>query len=97
MMPDLTIQHARWCGSNELFSTCIEGSNGKSYFVGYILSTGWHCDCKGFKFRKTCTHVKQAEKLRCGYGWEAAAGSPIEMGKKCPECGGGTTVMSYAV
>jgi hypothetical protein len=31
--------------------------------VGY----GMICDCKGYRFRGTCRHAKQAETMRCGW------------------------------
>lgn len=102
-MPDLNIESARWCLSNEYAETIRFGSHNAAYTLTYSRSNpgpyqmNWACDCKGFKFRKTCKHVESAEQERCGYGWEAAAGSPIEMGEKCPKCGGPTRGMSYAV
>ncbi len=96
-MPDLTIQNARWCITNEVDEKNI-GDYTQTYHKGNPgpYSVNWACTCKGYQFRKTCKHIVQAEAEHCGYGWEAAAGSPAEMGKTCPSCGGPTTVMSYA-
>jgi hypothetical protein len=103
-MPDLTLHNARWCAENEYAERTYKSSDGKTEYTctyggtnsgEYAMS--WHCTCSGFRFRKTCKHVEIAEASRCTYGWEAAAGSPVEMGEECPECGGATTVMSYAV
>ena len=92
------IESARWCMTNEYDEQTING-----YDLLYCRSnpgpyqSNWSCTCKGYQFRTTCKHVKEAEAKRCGFGWEAAAGSPSEMGKTCPECKGSTSVMSYAV
>lgn len=98
-MTDMVTQAARWCASNVHFATTING-----YEVTYArynpgpYQVNWSCKCKGFQFRKTCKHITEAEQTRhCGYGWEASAGSPIEMGNECPKCGGPTEAMSYAV
>ena len=41
----------------------IEGSKGKTYIVG--LSRGfWSCDCTGFGYRRTCSHVESAKLLK---------------------------------
>lgn len=102
-MPDLTIHAARWCMENEYAERTIKSGGGSStYYVTYSksnpgpYSVNWNCGCVGFKFRKTCKHVTAAEKTRCDYGWEAAAGSPTEMGKVCPECNGPTAIMEFA-
>ena len=83
-----------WCPSNEYFSTTFDGSNGNRYTVTYAkhnpgpYQMNWNCGCKGFQFRGTCKHVKLAEDMRCGHGWEAAAGSPAQYPDgKCPCCG----------
>lgn len=97
-MADLNIETARWCQSNEIDSTVINGytlTYGKHNPGPY--SANWDCNCKGYQFRKTCKHIAEAEEKRCGFGWEAAAGSPIDMGKTCPSCGGPTCAMRYAV
>lgn len=97
-MPDLSIERARWCGSNEYWQTTVAGSHGEEYSVVWE-GHEYTCTCPAFKFRKgkECKHIKQASEHHCRYGWEAAAGSPIEMGKRCPKCGEETRVMSYAV
>ena len=96
-MSDLTLESARWCQTNEFYGDVVRG-----YVVTYGASNpgphqcNWHCTCKGFQFRKTCKHIEEAKADRCGYGWEAAAGSPIEMGMTCPKCGGPTSTVRYA-
>jgi hypothetical protein len=96
-MPDLTIQTARWCATNDHaiahigeYEQTFNGHNPGPY------SRNWACTCRGYQFRKTCKHIVAAERMRCCYGWEAAAGSPIEMGEMCPACGEKTEVVSYA-
>jgi hypothetical protein len=101
-MPDLTIHAARWCIENEFYHATVEGSNGETYSIEYgkhvpgEYGANWSCTCNGFKFRKTCKHVDAEALKKCDYGWEAAAGSPTEMGKVCPECGGATAIMEFA-
>lgn len=84
-----------WCPSNEGDVQKFTSSDGsEEYTCTYgahnagPYQMNWSCTCKGFQFRKTCKHVKQAEDLRCGHGWEAAAGSPADYPDgKCPSCG----------
>jgi hypothetical protein len=103
-MPDMIVQTARWCAQNEAFTMTVHGSSGDaSYLVTYgthipgPYGANWNCTCPSFRFRKNCKHVRLAETRRCSYGWEAAAGAPSNMGESCPECGGPTKVMTYAV
>jgi len=39
-------------------SKIVEGSNGRKYV---LTKSGnrWSCNCTGFSYRKTCTHIKQ--------------------------------------
>ena len=74
-MPDLTLHNARWCITNETDERNI-GEYRQTYRTNNLGSdaVNWYCTCKGFRFRKTCKHITQAEQERCGYGYEAAAG-----------------------
>jgi len=102
-VPDLTTHTARWCRSNEYVARIVGGSRGEVYHLTYSRNVrgpyqyNWECECKSFTYKGTCKHIDKAEEERCSYGWEALAGSPIEMGKICPECGNSTEVVEYAV
>jgi hypothetical protein len=99
------IETFRWCQQNEFFHKKVEGSKGETYHVQYGVGipgpygANWSCTCKGFEFRGTCKHVKQAESEKCDYGWEAAAGSPITEWPdgKCPKCGSPAVGVKVAV
>ena len=90
------IETFTWCIQNEYFSMEIpSGSSDEVYTVSYLSSNpgpyamNWDCQCKGFKYRKTCKHVVAAAEEKCEHGWEAAAGSPSHdwVDGRCPECG----------
>ena len=99
-MPDFNIEYARWCSSNEYWEKDIDGK----YTVRFEATPGgqyqrdYTCTCPAFKYRPGyCKHIDAVMSEHCQYGWEASAGSPIEMGKECPSCGGETSVVRYAV
>jgi len=107
-MPDLTIEHYRWCQANEYWQEDVEGSKGAVYTVTFrprqnIETDGWHCTCPGFQFRRACKHVAAAEKKKCDYGLSAAWGSPEPddswVGEEhcCPQCGGPSSIVRVAV
>ena len=99
------VEAVRWCQGNEYYLTSVRGSTGIQYGVSYGVtfdgpySHGWTCACKAFEFGKGkhCKHIKQVENTRCTYGFEAVMGSPTEMGKVCPKCGGPTSVIKIAL
>jgi len=96
-MPDLTPITGRWCESNERGQVRIKSlRSGKTHSV-HFDQYGYSCTCLGFRFRHDCRHIHEAEKLRCRYGWEAACGSPVEMGAVCPRCGGPTVAVKVMV
>lgn len=72
--------------------------NGHQVTYGRVLGRsyqyGWECDCKGFKYRKTCRHIKEAEGQRCGWNQNFEEYGPIE---KCPDCGGPTEVVKVGI
>lgn len=37
----------------------VDGSNGKKYILTR-KGNGWACNCTGYSYRKTCSHVKEA-------------------------------------
>jgi len=108
MCPDLTIEHYRWCQANECWSKIITGSKDQVYRVSfdprmYFETDGWHCTCKGFRFRHDCKHVKQAKTEKCSYSEGSAWACPepedsyIGPLHLCPKCGGATSIVKVAV
>jgi len=90
-MPDLTIEYYYLCSSAVRAAYNIEGSEDKTYQVEYdhnyinTKSQGWSCDCQGYKFRKTCNHIKKAQEKHCGWLQFANGDEPVD--GKCPKCG----------
>jgi hypothetical protein len=104
-MPDMTVHVWRWCSTNEFWEIVVPGSGGKEHLVWYgetlqgPYQYGWSCTCPAFKYGsgKECKHIGKVKDQRCGYGWEAACGSPAGMGETCPKCGEPTSVVEVAV
>lgn len=72
-----------WCPDNSRYETKVG-----DYFVYFDSRSGWSCGCKGFKYRKTCKHIVQADEERCHWGEGAISGSPESSDNdKCPDCG----------
>ncbi len=103
-MPDFTQHATQICLSSVNFSTTIQGSK-KAYRVtfGFVekgpFEHDWSCDCDAFKFRRkssvrTCKHVEQAKRLRCGWNETMELVSHHEA---CPQCSGPLKVMEFAV
>jgi hypothetical protein len=95
-MPDLTIESHYCCKSVVDGQRNIGDYNqtfGFSPFGKYQYA--WDCTCKGFQFRKTCKHVKQAETEQCG--WDSFFHTGEVVDGKCPRCQGEVTVMRHAV
>ena len=96
-MPDFTTESFWCCETARHWQGEVEGHLvywgplPSSASVGY----GMICDCKGFKFRKTCRHVLAAEKLRCGWQEFVEGGEPVN--GRCPKCGCEVTAEQYAV
>jgi hypothetical protein len=88
-MPDLTIEIYPMCSQMERYERADCG-----YYQEYFRGQ-WHCTCPGFKFRKTCKHVKVAESVRCT--WHGAYDEPQEKEGECPHCGGPTVYVQVGV
>ena len=88
------------CLSNRHCTVKVRGSTGNIYTCTFGPSTGqyqydWSCDCPGFKFRKSCFHIKIAELERCGWHQQFDDGEPIN--GLCPHCGEETEVVMVGV
>lgn len=69
----------------------IEPSQSNPPDVHYVIpSTIWNdplCDCLGYFFNGTCSHIKKVEEARCTW-WT----SHLEFKGICPNCNAGTKV-----
>ncbi len=88
-MSDLTIQYFWECPDITSFGTFIKGST--TYWASFSNGENggvWNCDCKGFKYRGTCKHIKEAASKKCDW-MEFLEGPPIivEGNTVCPKCG----------
>lgn len=104
-MPDLTIETAWTCSSNEEWETTVAGSKGETHTVRFSrlygrdlqlqrVQYGYTCDCKGFQFRGHCHHVDlvMGEVRRCGWNAElepTAEPAQDESGEPCCPVCGG--------
>lgn len=77
------------------FHTTIVGSTGEKHRVDYSHRHGWHCDCKGFLYRKQCKHIEAVKKTKCNWDQFTDGGEPID--KMCPMCGTPTEVIGVGV
>lgn len=109
-MPDLTIESAWTCATNERWETTVEGSKGETYRVAWErlygaqaarvgAQFGWTCSCKGFGFRGTCRHVDavEAEGKRCGWNAHLEPTEEPDENGCCPGCGGNLVAYRVAV
>lgn len=113
-MPDLTLETAWVCASNFYWLTHVTGSKGDVYTVWWGrlpedrafkvgAQHGWQCDCKGYRFRGTCRHIREvkASEARCGWNAEmepsAEPGGSVDNDPVCPECGGPVRAIRVAV
>jgi len=111
-MFDYIIENAHTCPTSKYFSTKVKSSDGKKFYTVEFdrlspqrqqkeqCQYGWTCNCEGFKFRKTCSHVKKAEKKRCGWNIQLDPGNqPKKKGRKkvCPKCGRETEIIRVGV
>ncbi len=81
------------CGSNIEWSMRVKASKSNHYhLVRYTRTpTGkvqydYTCSCRGYTFRKTCRHIKEASAHRCG--WNDDLTSVHHEHQVCPECQG---------
>ena len=102
-MPDLTIETAMVCASNESWQGQYEGSKGEYYTVEWgrkvrgPVQYGWSCSCPAFKFGRgrECKHIEAAKTERCAWNAEmSVGGTDLD---KCPECNGPVSSVRVAV
>ena len=67
-----------------------------NYLQTFNPGIGWSCTCKGYRYRKTCKHVAQAEKEQCTWHKEYSDEKQVEEGV-CPVCGGPTIPVMVGV
>jgi hypothetical protein len=106
-MPDLIIRSFWHCQSFDTFEAKVPSSTGGVYIVTFgpvpfgPTQRDWQCECKGFKFRKSCRHVKEARKLRCGWSQFQDGGDVVRTKKggdpQCPDCRGEVGAFDWGV
>lgn len=91
------------CKSWSTWTKEVTGKSGETYVISHGLTPwanyqyGMECTCKGFQFRKTCKHVKQAEsENECCLWHQQYDGGYLGDGK-CPKCGGPVEAVMCAV
>jgi hypothetical protein len=84
-MPDLTIEIYDMCTTMNYKQYEIEGSTGNTYTVVRDRNR-WTCGCKGFRFRGSCRHIREAQSRACSWHGQYCEGAAIN--GKCPRCGG---------
>lgn len=120
-MGDLTTEYYRYCSSLDGWSKEVPSSkgNGDTYKISFGrlhgdeeerqgCTHGWTCTCKGFKYRGTCRHVKDAQTDPDWCGWHGNG----DVGRQnpdrsedpdhdeedtCPVCGRVTNAEAWAV
>lgn len=89
-----------WCLQNEHFEMHMASdSNPETEYLVSFSRGNWHCECRGFKYHRTCKHIEVAETFKCDYGFEAVMGSPAHDWDdgNCPKCGSKATGVKVAV
>ena len=98
-MPDLTVETRLFCQSIRFFQLAVPSARSANV---YTVERGEHtqyefvCDCPAFQFRKTCRHIREAEKQWCGWAEHTGKPKPPES-NSCPECGGPIFAQGVAV
>ena len=87
-MPDLTIVIMQQCKGQRVFNIGGYTQTG----IGTEQPT---CTCKGYKYKKMCKHIGEAQDRLCSYH-EQIHGEPEEDGI-CPFCGGPTEYVRVGV
>ena len=93
-MPDLSIFYVQICSDLDPHKQWNIGGYQQYLHIGEI-----GCTCKGYKFRKTCKHVKQLEHDRCSWHglYDESQTREQEFNRVCPVCGKETVTVRCGV
>ncbi|MBT6046400.1 MAG: hypothetical protein HOG49_06220 [Candidatus Scalindua sp.] len=86
-----TLVHYYQCVSCDDWEILIKGKTGVYHVVygrvprGRGVQHDYSCDCKGFKFRKTCKHIEEAKTKHCCWMQHIDGGDIVN--DCCPKCG----------
>ena len=102
---DLTTEFYWHCLTAEYWTTQVQGSKGTTYTVRFDRDShknqfevqyDWSCTCIAYQMQSDyCKHIKQVQKIRCGWMQFEDGGEPID--GKCPKCGSEIASMGYKV
>jgi len=101
-VPDLTIETFWLCETARSWERTVEGSRGDRYRVCYgptpsgPYQYGYFCECTGYRYRRTCSHIERAKPDHCNWNQFIDGGEPDAAGD-CPRCGGPLTAERVAV
>jgi hypothetical protein len=75
----------------EIWRRCANGRHRVWHFGKYRQSwsgSEWKCECKGYRYRGECKHVKEVMALDCGYDEIECCGEYAIIDEHtCPKCG----------